>query len=135
VLDNRLLNRTVRPKREELTRRWIKLYKEEFCDLYPSPNFIRMIKCRRKGAGYVSRMGGMRSVHKILVGKPKRKRLLGTLRRKWRRVLKWILKKVGELGWIQLAHGKDPVECSREQANESSDSIKGREFLDHLSHY
>jgi hypothetical protein len=34
-------------------------------------------------AGHVARMGEVRSVYKVLVGKPERKRPLGRPRRRW----------------------------------------------------
>jgi hypothetical protein len=49
----------------------------EFHDLYTSPNIIRVTKSRRIiCARHVACMGDMRNEYKILVGKPKGKRLL-----------------------------------------------------------
>ena len=57
---------------------------EELHCLYRSPNIVRMIKSRRlRWAGHVARMEEIRSVFKILTGKPTRKRPLG---RPWRRM-------------------------------------------------
>jgi hypothetical protein len=36
------------PKRDEVTREWRKLHKEELNEMYCSPNIIRGIKSRRK---------------------------------------------------------------------------------------
>jgi hypothetical protein len=45
---------------------------------------LRVVKSRRmRWAGHVGRMGEDRGVHRVLVGKPERKRLLGTPRRRW----------------------------------------------------
>ena len=45
--ENRMLRRIFGPKRNELTREWRKLHKEELNDLYSSPNNVRAIKSRR----------------------------------------------------------------------------------------
>jgi hypothetical protein len=53
-----------------------------------------MIKSRRmKWMGHVPVMKEMRNEYKILARKPERNRPPGRLRHRWRRVLKWILKK------------------------------------------
>jgi len=57
VFENRVLRRIFGPKRDELTREWIKLRNEELNDLYSSPNIALAIKSRRMGlAGHVERM-------------------------------------------------------------------------------
>jgi hypothetical protein len=67
------------PKRDEVTREWIKLHNEELNDLYSSPNIFQvMIKSRRiRWAGHVACMGESRGVYRALVGKPEGKRPLG----------------------------------------------------------
>jgi hypothetical protein len=54
-----------------------KLHNEEGNDLYSSPNIVRVMKSRRmRWAGHTVRMGDMRSVYRVLMGKSKRKKPL-----------------------------------------------------------
>jgi hypothetical protein len=46
VLENRVLRRMFRPKRDEVTGEWRKLYNEELNDLYSSPSVLQVIKLR-----------------------------------------------------------------------------------------
>jgi len=56
------------------------LHNEELCNLYTSPNIIRVIKSRRMTwVGNVACMGEMRNAYKILVRKPERWGLLGEI--------------------------------------------------------
>jgi hypothetical protein len=69
-----------------------------------------MIKSRRmRWAGHVARMGEMRNVYRILVGKPEGKRPLGTPRRRWVDNIKMDLRETGwnHLDWIELAQDRD----------------------------
>jgi hypothetical protein len=84
VFHNRVLRKIFGSKWDELTRDLRKLHNEEISSLYSSPNIIKMIKSRRmRWAGHVARMGHVRNVCKILVGKPDGKRPLGRPRRRW----------------------------------------------------
>jgi len=47
VFENRVLRRIFGPKRDEVTREWRKLHKEEPNNLNSSPNILRVIKSRR----------------------------------------------------------------------------------------
>jgi hypothetical protein len=58
VFENRVLRRIFGPKRDDVTGEWRRLHNEELYDLYSSPNIIRVIKSRKKWAGYVARLGG-----------------------------------------------------------------------------
>jgi hypothetical protein len=44
VFDNRVLSRIFRPKREEIAGGWRRLHNKELCNLYASPNIIKMVK-------------------------------------------------------------------------------------------
>jgi hypothetical protein len=62
-----------------------------------------IIKCRllkrMRWAGHVARMGEDRGVHRVLVGKPERKRPLGRPRRRWEDNIKMDLQEVGGGSW------------------------------------
>jgi hypothetical protein len=59
---------------EEVAGGWRTLHNEELHNLYASLNIIRVIKSRRTiRARHAARMGEMRNVYIILVGKPLRK--------------------------------------------------------------
>ena len=56
----------------------------------------------------VARMGERRGVHRVLVGKPEGKRLLGRPRRRWEDNIKMDLQEVGGVlgtGWSWLSIG------------------------------
>ena len=47
LFENRVFRRIFRPKRDEVTGEWRKLYNEELNVLYSSPNIVRVIKLRK----------------------------------------------------------------------------------------
>jgi len=58
VFENRVLRRIFGPKRDEVTREYRKLHKEELNDLYSSSNTIQLIKSRRvRWPGHVALWG------------------------------------------------------------------------------
>jgi hypothetical protein len=78
MFEKRVLRRIFGPKSDEVTGVWRKLHKEEFHNLYSSPDIIRQVKSRRvRWAGRVIRMGEESKVYKVLVGKAEEKRPLG----------------------------------------------------------
>jgi hypothetical protein len=60
-------------------------------------------------AGHVARMGEERKVHKVLVGKPEGKRLLGRPRRRWEDGTRMDLREIGLGGvdWTRLSQDRD----------------------------
>jgi len=70
-------------KKDEVTGERRKLHNEELSDRYWLPIIVRVIQSRRmRWAGHVARMGEMRGVYMILVGKPEGKKPLGRPRRR-----------------------------------------------------
>jgi len=59
--------------------------------------------------GHIARMGKMRNIYKILVGKPERKRPLGRPRHRWEGNIRLYLRYIGweGVGWIYLAHDRN----------------------------
>jgi hypothetical protein len=51
ALDNRVLRRIFRPKRDEVTGEWRKLLNEELHDLYCSPNIVWVKKISKNKMG------------------------------------------------------------------------------------
>jgi len=93
---------------DEVTGEWRKLYNEELRALYSLPNIMRVVKSRRmRWAWHVAHMGEGRGVHRVLVGKPEGKRLLGRPRRRWEDNIKMDIREVGEGGdWLELAQDR-----------------------------
>ena len=88
----------------------VKLHNEELNGLYSLPNIVRVVKSRRmRWAGHVARMWEDRGVHRVLVGKPERKRPLGRPRRRWEDNIKMDLQGVGggRGDWMELAQDRD----------------------------
>jgi hypothetical protein len=79
-------------------------------DLYSLPNIVRVVKSRRmRWAGHVASMGKERGVHRVLVGKPEKKRPLERPKRRWEDKTKIDLQEVGGSGgdWRELAQDRD----------------------------
>jgi hypothetical protein len=66
LFGNRVLRKTFRPKRDEVTREWRRLRSEELYGLYFSPNIIRVIKSKRmRWAKHIARMGERTSAYQF----------------------------------------------------------------------
>jgi len=84
VFEKMVLRRIFGSRREEVTGEWRRLHNGELNDLYSSPNIVRVIKSRRMTwAWHVPRMGEVRGVYRVLVGKSEGRRQLGRPRRRW----------------------------------------------------
>jgi hypothetical protein len=64
---------------------------------------------RMRVTAHIGQMGEGRGVYMVLVGKPERKRPMGSLRRRWDDNIKMDLQEVGYWGtdWIELARDRD----------------------------
>jgi hypothetical protein len=91
VFENRVLRRIFGPKRDEVTGQWRKLHSGELHNLYSSPDIMQIKSRRMRWAGHVARMGGGRTVYRVLAGKPEGKRPLGRPRSRWEAGIKWTL--------------------------------------------
>jgi len=91
-------------RRDELTKEWIKLHKEELNDLHHSSNILRVNKSRRMGwAGHVTRMGERRGSYTCFVGKPESRITLGRNRRTWEDNIKMEFSEVeGDMDWDEI---------------------------------
>ena len=110
MFENRVLRKVFGPQRDEVTGEWRKLHNEELNDLYSLPIIMRVVKSRQmRLAGYVTRMGEDRGVHRVLVGKPEGKRPLARPRRRWEDNIKMDLQEVGggRGDWMELARNRD----------------------------
>jgi len=96
VFEKRVLRKIFGPKKDKVAGKWRKLHNEEINDLYSSPNTVQTIKSgRMRWAGHLDFMGERRGVYRVLVGKPKGRRPLGKIRRRWEDNIKIELQEVG----------------------------------------
>jgi cell wall assembly regulator SMI1 len=110
VFKKRVLRRIFGPTGDEVTREWRKLHNVELNDLYCSPCIDRVIKSRRMSwARHLARMGEIRDVYRVSLGKPEGKRPLGRPRCRWEENIKMDLQEVGceIVDWDDLAQDRD----------------------------
>jgi hypothetical protein len=119
VFENRVLRRIFRPKRDEMTGVFRKLYNDELHDLYCTPNIIKLIKSRRMTwAGHIARNGEKRNAYRLLVKKPEGKKPPGRTTHKWVDNIKMVF--IDILWWCVLnssGSGYGQVESSHECRN------------------
>ena len=109
VFKNRVL-RIFGPKKDEVTREWIKVHNEELNDLNSSPNIVRVIKSKRmRGARHVHVWGRREACTGFWWGKPEGKRPLRRPWRRWEVNIEMDLPVMGSgaMNWIDLALGRD----------------------------
>ena len=89
MFENRVLRRMFGPKRDEVTGYLRRLHNKDLCDLYSSPNIIRVIKSKIIiWVGHVAHMGQRTGAYRVIMGKPKQKRPLERHRRGWENNIK-----------------------------------------------
>jgi hypothetical protein len=105
VFENGVLGKVLGAKRDDVTGKLRRLHNKELCDRYSIPNYIRVMKLKRKKwAGYVEWMGDSRGAFRVLVGRLMEGEPLEDLGTDRRKILKWILKKWnGGLDWLDLS--------------------------------
>jgi hypothetical protein len=87
-----------------------KINNEELHDLSSSPTSVLVIKSRRtRWAWHVVRIGGRRSVYRVLVEKTEGKSPPGRHSCRWEDNIKMDLQELGcgVMGWIELAQDRD----------------------------
>jgi hypothetical protein len=87
---------------------WRKLRNNEVCSLYSSLNIVRVIKSRRmRWVGHVACMGEGTGFCRVLFGKPRWKRPLGSPRHSLEDNIKMGLREMGinggsGIGWVRI---------------------------------
>jgi len=108
AFENMVLRRIFGTRRDEVMGEWRRMHNEELNDLYSSPNNVRVIKSRRiRCPGHVARMSEERGVYTILVGKPERRRPLGSPGHRWVDNIRLDLQEVGcgYMDWPRIETG------------------------------
>ena len=78
VFENGVLGKVFGPKMDEVPGERKRLRNKEFCDLYSTLNYIRVMKLRRmRRAGHVARMWDSRGAFRALVGRSDGRRTFG----------------------------------------------------------
>ena len=76
---------------------WRRFHNEELCNLYCSPNIIRVIKCTGlRWAGHIARVKESRNTFKILTRNPTGKRPIGRPGHRWEGNIRVVFKEIGD---------------------------------------
>ena len=109
VFENRILRLILGHKRNE-NGEWRKVPQRELHSLYFSPNRVSVIKFRTfRWAGDVAIIKEAKSAFKISTGKRTGKRLLGRPKRRWKGIIRIVLKEIGmnTSNWVDSAQDRD----------------------------
>jgi hypothetical protein len=119
-------------EREDTEGEWEGVHNDELYRLYLLPNIIRVIKSRSMSlAQHIARMRDRRGAYTVCVEKRKRKRSLGSHRRRWEVNIKMNLQEVRwGMEWIYLSQDKDTLRAVVNAVMNPSCFIRCREFLD-----
>jgi hypothetical protein len=104
-----MLRRIFGPKRDGVMGGLRNRHNEELHNLYSLPSIITIIKLRRmRWAGHVARMGEKKNMYRLLVGKPERRKPLGSPRHRWIDNIKIDLLEIelSVVDWIALAQDR-----------------------------
>jgi len=86
-----------------------RLHNEELYGLYDSPDVVKIMKSRRlRWEGHVDRMGEIRRLYSILVGRPDGRRPLGRPRRRCKDNIRRDLREVDvrDENWLDIAQDR-----------------------------
>jgi hypothetical protein len=95
-LESVVLRRIFDPKRDEVTGEWRKLHSEELNGLYFLSKYYSADQIKK------NKLEERREAYSVLVGKPKGRRSLGRLRRRWEDNIKMNLQDVDVGAWSGL---------------------------------
>ena len=92
-----MLRKTCGSKRDEAGK-WRRPHNEDHCDMYSSPNTIRVIRW----TGHVARMRDRRGACRVLVGRLEGKKTLARPRRRWEDNINMDFQEMGWEAWTGL---------------------------------
>ena len=105
IFENKVLRKIFGEKFDTVTGEFRRLHNKELEKIFNSPSIVAVMKSgRTRWAGHVVRMGAERAAHRIPVGKPEGKRLLGRPQQRWEGNVR---KDVGEAGFDRSQSGEN----------------------------
>jgi len=106
VFENMVLRRLFGPRRDEVTREWRRLHKENLKDLYSSSNIVLVIKSgRMRWVGNVARMGEERVCIGTSWGSRRERDHWGGVCIEGWIILGWISRRLDVVIWTGLGGG------------------------------